>query len=369
MGPARPPRPDGDDAQLKQVRRPRRRNGVVGVVIVVAFAVVAGALISDRGPTRRRARPAATSGEATEVAPASAGPVTGKDLVGGMTAPWIVAENAMPGTDAWKLTGNLTDGAIEGYADQVSVDQGGSFKLFVSTTAKSFHVEAYRMGYYGGRGGRFIWKSPDLPGVKQPAATVSPRTNMVVAPWQSSLSVPTDKTWPPGSYLLKLVGATGEAHHVPITVRDDASTATYLLQNSATTWQAYNAWGGYDLYGGRSGRGTSFANRSKVVSFDRPYEMNGGSGDFMGNEFPLISLAESLGLDVTYWTDVDLHEHPERALRHKAIISLGHDEYYSTEMRNGLTRARDAGVNVAFLGANAVYRHIRFAPSALGDFR
>jgi hypothetical protein len=48
---------------------------------------------------------------------------------------------------------------------------------------------------------------------------------------------------------------------------------------------------------------------------------------------------------------------------------MGHDEYYSMAMRDGLRSARDHGVNLAFLGANAIYRHIRFAPSSLGPDR
>lgn len=44
----------------------------------------------------------------------------------------------------------------------------------------------------------------------------------------------------------------------------------------------------------------------------------------------------------------------------RAVISLGHDEYWTPQQRDAVTKARDAGVNVAFLGANACYRRIRF---------
>jgi len=172
--------------------------------------------------------------------------------------------------------------------------------------------------------------------------------------------------WPPGDYLFKLV-ADGGQRYVPLTVRDDASRAALVIQNDVTTWQAYNLWGGYDLYKGPEG---SAATRSRVVSYDRPYDPAGeGAGDFLGNEYPLVRLVEALGLDVTYWTDLDLHEHPERLLAHRALVSLGHDEYWSTRMRRGAEAARDHGVNLAFLGANAVFRHIRLQPSPLGPDR
>jgi hypothetical protein len=47
------------------------------------------------------------------------------------------------------------------------------------------------------------------------------------------------------------------------------------------------------------------------------------------------------------------------------VISLGHDEYWSPAMRHTVEGARDAGTNLAFLGANAVYWRVRFS----GDHR
>lgn len=68
-------------------------------------------------------------------------------------------------------------------------------------------------------------------------------------------------------------------------------------------------------------------------------------------------------------TSVDLEQQPQLLLAHKAMISLGHDEYWSRTMRDAATAARDHGVNLVFLGANAIYRQIRFAPSPLGPDR
>jgi hypothetical protein len=82
-----------------------------------------------------------------------------------------------------------------------------------------------------------------------------------------------------------------------------------------------------------------------------------------------VSFAEELGLDVSYSTDLDLHEHPELLLNHKALITMGHDEYWSPEMRAGAESALNAGVNLAFFGANAVYWVTRFEASPLGSDR
>jgi hypothetical protein len=288
-----------------------------------------------------------------------------------VTASWVQAENAKPGSTGWNITGDQVAGSIEGYTDKVSAVQGDQVRLYVSTVAPSFHVEAYRMGWYGGDLGRLVWRSPEVPGTKQAPPTVLPGTNTVVANWSPSLTFTVGRDWPPGDYLLKLVGSGGQQYRYPLTVRDDSSSSAYLVMNAVTTWQAYNLWGGYDLYKGLSGSGYSYANRSRVVSFDRPYsfDFGGGAADFIGNELPLVSFVEKEGLDVSYWTDVDLDERPQLLARHRVLISLGHDEYWSTAMRQGVVSAIGQGVNLAFLGANAMYRHIRFQASALGPDR
>jgi hypothetical protein len=48
-------------------------------------------------------------------------------------------------------------------------------------------------------------------------------------------------------------------------------------------------------------------------------------------------------------------------------VSLGHDECWSTKMGAQVTAARDRGVNVVFLGANAVFRHIRLEAGPVAD--
>ena len=360
--------PDRVAHGLRSLRLPPLRSRGGAAVAVLAGVVVAGVVVGSihlatGGRSQPRTRPSShLLVNDHQVTP------------NGVTAGWVKAENAKPGDRGWNLenTSNQTPGAIEGYADHVSAVSGDTVNLFVSTVAPSFHVEAYRMGWYGGDGGRLIWRSPELPGAKQAAPTLSPGVNMIEAHWTPSVSVAVTSSWLPGDYILKLVGSGNQQSRVPLTVRDDSSTAAYVILNAVTTWQAYNLWGGYDLYQGRTPQGgMAFADRSRVVSFDRPYDFRfgGGAADFIGNEQPLVSMAERLGLDVTYSTDVDLHAAPERLLQHRALISLGHDEYWSSVMRQGVETARDQGVNLLFLGANAIYRHIRFEPSPLGPNR
>jgi hypothetical protein len=63
---------------------------------------------------------------------------------------------------------------------------------------------------------------------------------------------------------------------------------------------------------------------------------------------------EQQGYDVTYTSGIDTHTDPEGLLRTKGFISVGHDEYWTRQMFDHVTRARDAGVNLFFLSGNAV---------------
>lgn len=318
----------------------------------------------NRSPSPKAATPTATP----SVTPTASGVLSGFGALGpnAPTAQWVISENEKPGTRAWVLTKPALHHEIEGYANRVSIDIGGSVNLYVSTSAPSYTVAAFRMGWYGGQQGRLVWTSPQLTGTVQPAFTVTPGVNMVSDAWQPSLTVPTDPVgWPQGDYLFLLTASTGYQSYIPLTIRDNLSTAAYLIDNDVTTWQAYNLYGGYDLYQGPKG----YHSRSRIVSFDRPYTLGDGSGDFLGNELHVVALMESLGLDVAYSTSVDLAEQPDLVLAHRAFLSLGHDEYYSLSMRTALVNAIARGVNLVFFGANAIYRHIRLQPSPLGPDR
>jgi hypothetical protein len=260
-------------------------------------------------------------------------------------AAWIVAENRKPGTTDWHITGPINNNNIAGYADTTSTVQGQRVRLYVSTDAPTYRVDAYRIGWYGGAQARLVWRSQTLPGVRQAPPLVDHRTNMVEAPWSVSLTVTPDRLWPPGNYLFKLVASNGYAQYIPLTIRDDSSRAPLLVVNAVTTWQAYNRWGGHSLYEGLEGYGgLSGYGRATVVSFDRPYENDSGAGDYLGNELPMVSFLEKEGFDVTYWTDIDLHHRTDQLASRRALITLGHDEYWTLEMRDGVEQIGRAHV-------------------------
>ncbi|MGI5133040.1 N,N-dimethylformamidase beta subunit family domain-containing protein [Pseudonocardia sp. CA-107938] len=312
----------------------------------------------------RRSRMVAGLVAVAVVTGACTGPVPAADPA--PPAPTTAAVAPPVGTPGWQLTDPGAEHAIEGFTDRVSVSPGEPVRLFVSTAAPSFVVTAFRMGAYRDSDAQAVWTSPPRTGGVQAPAVVQEPTHTVVAPWHPSMSVAT-QGWPPGVYLLRLDGSDGAQRFVPLTVRTPSNAGRVVVINAVTTWQAYNRWGGHSLYKGPDGQRRS---RSRAVSFDRPYEAGmQGAGQFLQFELGFLRVAERSGVPLGYATDTDLHADPHLLDGARAMVTLGHDEYWTTAMRAAATAARDRGVNLAFLGGNEVYRHMRFAPTPLGDNR
>jgi hypothetical protein len=288
----------------------------------------------------------------------------------GVEARWVVDEDRRPGTTAWHLSGSQGPG-INGFADLTAAQEGQKVTLYVTTGAARYHTSAYRTGYYGGQGARLVWRSGELKGTVQPACTLAAGTNMVACDnWAPSISLVIGPQFVQGDYLFKLVADPGRQSYVPLTVWEPSSHATYLVQNSVLTWQGWNNWGGYDMYGGAPPAATpQYADRALVESFDRPYANGSGAADFMALEYPLVYWAEEHGLDVTYWTDVTFSQHPGLLKDHKVLLTLGHDETWTRPERDGVVAARSEGVNVIYFGASPVLRHARLQPSPMGPDR
>ncbi|WP_241720866.1 N,N-dimethylformamidase beta subunit family domain-containing protein [Streptomyces lydicus] len=279
-----------------------------------------------------------------------AGPTAGDE-------PDLAAERDRPGHPDWRIRSAGPPDAVQGYTDKVSVLPGEEFGLYVSTTAPGFRVAAYRVGWYRGAQARRVWYSDRVAGGRQRHPRLLPGTRSVRADWERSLRVRTDG-WPPGAYLLRLDAEHGHQRYVPMVVRSARTAGRTVLMHAVATWQAYNAWGGYSLYRGAD---AGYGSRSLAVSFDRPYDSNGAE-KFLVYERALVVLAERLGLPLAYTTGLDVHRDPSALRGATAALSLGHDEYWTPQQREHVTRARDAGTNLAFLGANACFRRIRLEP-------
>ncbi|HEV8637211.1 MAG TPA: N,N-dimethylformamidase beta subunit family domain-containing protein, partial [Chloroflexota bacterium] len=193
----------------------------------------------------------------------------------------IVAENCLPGNPAtdWDLS-SASSTTIEGFATDISVNKGQTARFKVKTAATAYHIDLYRVGYYGGLGARKIATIPNSATVKQsqPACLNDPTTGLIdCGNWAVSASWTVPATAVSGIYLAKLVreDATPGANHVVFVVRDDDGNAPLLFQTSDTTWQAYNSYGDFpDTDGDGLTEGASlYVNKAFNNGLDRAYKV------------------------------------------------------------------------------------------------
>jgi hypothetical protein len=272
----------------------------------------------------------------------------------------IVRENARPGSGSWALNNPATNHEVEGYASLASVPRGGRIRFYVRSTEPSYTIQIVRLGWYGGRGSRALTDPLSRPSTPQPACPMDPATGMVECNWVDPYvldvpNAPDSADWATGLYVAHITSdASGHDAMIRFVVRDDARSSPYLFQSSVTTAQAYSAWGGKSLYDFNSSGG-----RAHMVSFNRPND----SLSVDSYETSMVRFLEREGYDVSYTTDVETHEDGAHLRSHRAFLSVGHDEYWSSAMRDHVEAARDAGVNLAFFDANTSFWQVRFQPS------
>jgi hypothetical protein len=296
----------------------------------------------------------------------------------------IMNENAYLGTTSWQIP--YDQGAstqIQAYANATSVSPGQKLTFYVSTQIEGtpYSISIYRLGWYGGSGGRLMSLQANQIGHAQGyydpstnrlvgcnSCRVDTQTGLIEADWQPSYTLTVPSDWTTGVYLAKFTDANDMQTYTPFVVRGNTHS-TYVVVIPFTTDEAYNNWGGKSLYGFNSSGTNSETNsvgRAVKVSFDRPYVQNFGSGYVLQFEADAIHWFERQGYDLSYISSVDLHEDPAQLLQHRAYVSMGHDEYWTKEMRDGVEYARDHGVGLAFLGADAAYWQMRFEPDSAG---
>jgi hypothetical protein len=297
----------------------------------------------------------------------------------------IEDENQRPGDPNWVTTNARVDErgrsvGIEGYCSKTSYRAGETVEFFVNSESR-FAIDIYRMGFYGGAGARFIGRVNDRPGGRRDVPSEGDlQLRECGWPVSATFSIPNDCV--SGVYLGKLTELEGAStqSYVIFVVRD-SRTCDFLFKTSETTWAAYNGWPDecslYEFHGPPQKIG--YWGPDIQVSFDRPYALSRpwyamseperrcgwmvGASQFLIFEYPLAYWMESRGYDVSYIGCLDLHDMSAVTLRQraKALLSVGHDEYYSIPMHDNLQSAVDAaddiperGLSVGFFCAGSL---------------
>ncbi len=307
----------------------------------------------------------------------------------------ITRENSRQGTENWMLTkvkrnenepsdeGWHRRKGIEGYVSHMSIKAGDTLNIYVSTDPASYYkIEIYRMGYYGGKGGRLMKMfKPHLGDIQKGITQVTPSDgpfNMIECNWEVSARLKIPEDWVSGVYLGKLstfYDVEADAYFIFI-VKDDRK-ADILVQCSDFTWQSYNRWPAKrSMYDSPRSMWDSRKHDSYAAGFFRPYTvylnpwpaefepLTNGSGEFLLTEFPLVYWLEKEGYDVSYVSQMDVFENSSELLRSKVFVSVGHDEYLPQKSYDNITNARNEGVNIAFLCGNSYTGRVELIRSA-----
>ncbi len=323
-------------------------------------------------PNRREALAAAALAAATT-------PTAGQTRPPVRQSDRIKAENDRQGTTDWQLTyvkfdarGKFRQSLIEGYATRTAVTAGEKIGFCVSTDpASGFTIDIYRLGYYGGTGGRLVTTLGPFNGKPQPTPEVGEK-RLRECQWEPAVTIEVPKDWPSGVYLAKLSAAKHRYQSYCVFIVRDDRPADVLFQCSTNTWQSYNKWPDtHSLYDNDRPDKKPLVSGVQV-SFDRPYAkypqvtdnpLSLGSGEFLLFEFPFVYWLEQHGYDVTYCTNECVHNSLKTITRCKAFLSVGHDEYWSRTQYDHCMEAVKQGVNFGFFSGNSVCFVVPMLPS------
>jgi hypothetical protein len=274
----------------------------------------------------------------------------------------IVLENQKQGTpeSVWQINPGQDSTKLEGFTTAISTNIGSTvqFKIDNLTGNSNYQIQIYRLGYYGGDGARLITTLQHTTSVAQPAPITNSATGEVDAGnWSVTDSWNIPSSTVSGVYVANVVQGN-QVFQIPFVVKDPNSTSDIVFQTDDQTWQAYNGWGGANLYGGN---GPAPNGAAYAVSYNRPittYDSSGvssGSQDTVwGAEYSAIYWLEENGYDVSYISGMDAATNGSLLLNHKIYMDVGHDEYWTDSQVANVQAAANAGVNLAFMSGNEI---------------
>ncbi len=273
------------------------------------------------------------------------------------------------------------------YTDKMSYTEGDRVDLRVHTTGKTFTVKIARES----RQPEPVLEQGGIPGIRQVTADDAAIKG---CNWKPAFSVDT-AGWKPGVYVVSVTTqedngktAAGE-HFFVVQSRHPGSMSKICLVLSTCTFTAYNDWGGANHYRSiREGIATDVL--EPRLSLQRPWGRgfvvvpkeapdvieSTTPGPFWHPEYPevlwplanhysrhyvegygtyahrFIAWAEKNGYPLEVATQHDLHQRPGMFKNYKTLLFVGHDEYWSWEMRDTVDAFVNAGGSAARFGGN-----------------
>ncbi|NOD93768.1 hypothetical protein GS636_13335 [Ruegeria sp. HKCCD4884] len=280
---------------------------------------------------------------------------------------------------------------IWGYTERMTYAPGELLALRVSTTAREWDLEIGRDGATY----EVMHRESGLKGVHQR----TPKDCSVTGcGWEVTYEFRIPDDWREGGYLVTLRaeqdGGRVEEHHLFLLRRaPEKPAAPFVLICATGTWLAYNCWGGSNHYEGITGpEGKSF---SPVVSTQRPwsrglcklpagapravpdtphkpgdmvrypymewaysygYSKKYASAGWASYERHFARWAEAEGYEFDFATQHDLEADPDLLKDYQCAVFVGHDEYWSANMRHAVDRFAEGGGRVARFAGNFLWQ-------------
>ena len=283
-------------------------------------------------------------------------------------------------------------GEIWCYTDAMAYPPGALVRLCVSSTVPTFRLSIVRDGASA---------LPVLERVVRDARwqDTPDQCSVVGCGWAPSLEFRIAEDWPSGAYRISLSaeGPSGDeltAHHLFIVRPLAGRKAERILQVAASgTWTAYNTWGGSNHYQGITG-----PNRNQyapTVSLERPwcrgfvvlpaeaprvplefdpppgaapryphmewafargYSYKYASSGWASYDRHFLKWAEHAGFAIDLASQHELHFNPEILDGYACVVFVGHDEYWTWEMRDAVDHYVERGGHVARFAGNFMWQ-------------
>jgi hypothetical protein len=283
-------------------------------------------------------------------------------------------------------------GEIWCYTDRFSYAPGETVSLHVSSTAPSFAIEVTRDGgvetlVLTRRNLAARWQdTPDQCSVEG-------------CGWQVSFEFRVEESWPSGAYRITLTAEGGNGdpircHHLFIVRPLPGRKLGRILQVAATgTWTAYNTWGGSNAYDGITGPDRN--QYARMVSTQRPWcrgfvvlppdaprvplevsmppktvpryphmewalatghSKKYASAGWASYDSHFFRWAERAGYAIDLASQHDLHFTPEILDGYDCVVFVGHDEYWTWEMRDAVDHYVAHGGRAARFAGNFMWQ-------------
>ena len=268
---------------------------------------------------------------------------------------------------------------VWGYCWPLSAAAGEVVDLHCSSPTAELHIEVARVGATR----EVVWSGS----ARAEHLALPADVDTHGCDWPATTSIEIAPQWRSGFYevVMQPTGGGGSEHNRAFfVVRPSERRARILLGLSINTWNAYNDVGGTNTYTGATrasfrrpivrgllhkpdgpGRrvpviGDADPTMADHVTYvlDNIVSQWSGSAGWPNYELPFVQWAETAGYELDMVTNNELAD-PGTLDGYDLYLSVGHDEYWTWEMRDAVESFVTAGGNAAFLSGNVAFWQVR----------